>query len=184
MNPPSSAAPPGARRPDPGEYFEYYGSYVARTPDGDLVATLREQVAVVTATFAPLDEGRASHRYAPGKWSVREVLGHLVDAERVFAHRAVHFARRDPSPLPSFEQDAWLPHARYDERSLASVLDEWCRAREATISLAAALPDEAWDQRGVASGRSFTVRAALWIIPGHVNYHLEHLRAHYGIAAP
>lgn len=167
------------RRPAATEYEAYYSSYIDRTPDGPLVETMTAQIAEVDRTFRGLSPERAGYRYAPGKWTIREVLGHLIDTERVFGYRAVSFSRADPAPLPSFDQALWNPAGRYDERPIGGLVDEWIATRRATIAFAAALPDEAWNRTGIASDFPFTVRAALWILPGHVRYHLAHLADRY-----
>ncbi len=167
------------RRPVPAEHEAYYAAYIDRTPDGPLVETMTAQIDDVDRTFRGLPAARAGYAYAPGKWTIREVLGHLIDTERVFGYRAVSFSRADPAPLPGFDQALWNPAGRYDERPIDGLVDEWIATRRATIAFAAALPAEAWDRAGIASGFSFTVRAALWILPGHVRYHLAHLAERY-----
>ena len=168
------------RRPAPTEHAPYYAGYIGLTPDGNLVKTLTAQIADVEAVFRGMPADRAGYAYAPGKWTLREQLGHLIDTERVFCYRATAFSRADPGQLPGFDQDAWTPLGRYNERDITSVLDEWIAVRRATVAFAAALPDEAWDRTGIASGFPFTVRAAMWIIPGHVNHHFAKIREHYG----
>ncbi|MDX1997617.1 MAG: DinB family protein, partial [Thermoanaerobaculia bacterium] len=115
----------------------------------------------------------------PGKWTIKEVLAHLIDTERVFGYRALHFARGDASPLPGFDQDAWSPTTWAAGRSLPSVLGEWQAVRRAFLAFAEGLDPELLDRRGIASGREFSVRAPLFIVVGHVEYHLAHLREHY-----
>lgn len=171
--------PARAQRPDATEHDPYYLGYISRTPDGDLVQTLRTQIVDVERVFRHLPEERAAYTYAAGKWTLREVLGHLIDAERVFSYRAAHFSRGDTAPLPSFDQDAWLPAGDYERRPMTDVLDEWVAVRHATVAFAEALPEAGWTRRGVASERPFSVRSALWIIPGHVAYHLEHIERVY-----
>ncbi|MBL8960144.1 MAG: DinB family protein [Gemmatimonadetes bacterium] len=168
-------------RPAPDEYAPYYARYINRVPTGDLVALLAAQVATFRTTFGAAAEPRAGFRYAPGKWSLREVIGHLIDTERVFTFRAISFARGDQHPLPSFDQDAWVPLAHFDARPLDSLVEEWSMQRAATIAMVRGLPDDALLRRGIASDVSFTVRALLHIPHGHLEYHVEHARTHYGV---
>lgn len=174
-------APCAVRVEHPGadEYHPYYGNYVSRVPAGDFLATLRSQVAEVHECFGSLGPARAKFAYAPGKWTVQQVLGHLIDAERVFAYRATSIGRGDPSALPGFSQDDWMPTAGWLERSCETVLAEWTVVRAGTVALVRGLPAEAHVRRGIASDRPFSVRALLHVIPGHVNYHLEIVRARY-----
>jgi len=169
----------GYTRPGPDEYAPYYGTYVSQVPGGDLLTILAEQMAEVTSLLQPLSEGQASFAYAPGKWTIKEVVGHLIDAERVFAYRAMSFARGDASPLPSFDENAWISPGRFNDRSLASLLDELAAVRKATIALLAGLPLEARTRRGTASGKEISVRALGYIVPGHVTHHLQVLKDRY-----
>ena len=168
-----------SRRPAAHEYDAYYANYISRAPEGDVVATMTAQIGELETAFRTVPVARAAARYAPGKWTLREVLGHLVDTERVFSYRATAFSRGDGGPLPSYDQAAWNPFGRYDERPIETVLDEWIAVRRASIALADAMPEEAWERTGVASGLMFTVRSLLWILPGHVAYHMEQVRTRY-----
>jgi hypothetical protein len=174
-----SSAPVSTRRPAAEEHHEYYGTYIALVPDGDVIDVMRGQLADVESLLGPVPSARGAWAYAPGKWTLNEVVGHLIDTERVFAYRATAFSRRDPNPLPSFDQDTWVPCGHYSTRTMRSLLDEWADVRRATIALAAHLPDEAWDYIGTASGRPFTTRACIWIVPGHTAYHLREIRTRY-----
>ena len=170
-------------RPASADHAEYYTRYIGLAPAGNLVEIMAEQIATLRGLLEPLSETEAGRRYAPGKWSVREVVGHLIDTERVFSFRATAFSRADPQPLPSFDQVAWNAVGGYDERSLSDVLDEWTDARRSTLSLVKGMPEEALGRRGVASGNEITVLACISLLAGHVNYHIDHLRADYGIGA-
>ena len=114
-----------ATRPAADEYAPYYGTYISRVGDGDIVHTLKAQIGPTTAALRAIPESRAGHRYAPGKWSIREVIGHLSDAERIFAYRALRFARHDATPLPGFDENAFVANARLDERSLGGLVDDF-----------------------------------------------------------
>ncbi len=167
-------------RPAPDEYAPYYSRYISLTPDGDLAVTMRNQIAEIRATFGSLTEARAGFAYAPGKWTIKEILGHLIDTERVFCYRAISISRGDPAPLPSYDQDVWVRSGRYSERPIASLVDEWIAVRLATIAFVEGAPDDAPPRRGVASDNVASAQALLYILPGHVNYHFQTLRALYG----
>jgi uncharacterized damage-inducible protein DinB len=172
-----TAAPPAA-----DEYAAWYAGYVAAVGDADPVAILSDQRSVVERELAGLDETRALHRYAPGKWSVKEVLGHVTDAERIFAYRLLRIARGDATPLPGFEENAYVAAAGFDARPMADVAAEWRAVREATLALLGTLDAAALERRGTASGYPVSARALVWIIAGHPAHHLSVLRERYGVA--
>lgn len=165
--------------PAADEYDPYYGRYISKVPPGDLCATLRRQVDEVASLFGALDPAQADFAYAPGKWTMKEVLGHLVDTERVFAYRALSIGRHDPSPLPGFDQDTWMGPAPFRHRSLEDVLTEWIVVRAGTVLLAEGFPEDAPLLRGTASDKPISVRALLHVPPGHTTYHLEIVRERY-----
>ena len=165
--------------PDPSEYGAYYADYVAEAGDISVLDQLTVQLDDTVRLLQPLSEQQAGYRYAPGKWTVREVVGHVIDTERVFAGRALHFARRDPAALPGFEQEPWGAEARSDERPLRSLLAELEAVRRSSLALFRSFPADAWDHRGTASGVEFTVRAALFIIAGHELHHRRVLEEQY-----
>ena len=171
-----------AARPSVEDYAPYFARYVTLVPDGDLVEILRSQEHTLSRLLERVDPAREAYRYALEKWSVREVVGHLIDTERVFSYRATQFSRGDMRPLPSFDQDAWLPFGEYDARSLRELLDEWRAARANTLALLRHMPAPALRRRGIASDMEFTVLALLSIIAGHVEYHLARLPADYRAA--
>jgi len=166
-------------RPAPDEFAPYYASYVSLVPDGDVTATLASQLEETLDLLRPLGEEQALFRYAPGKWSVKEVVTHLIDAERVFMYRALSFARGATDSLPSFDENAWAPMAEADQVPLDELLDEFDAVRSATVSLLAHLPREAWGRRGIASGKGVSVRALAWITAGHERHHARVLRERY-----
>ena len=168
-------------RPAPDEYAPYYGRYISLTPDGDLAVTMGNQIPEIRATFGSLTEARAGSAYAPGKWTIKEVLGHLIDTERVFCYRAVSIARGDPAPLPSYDQDIWVRAAHSSGRPMPSLVDEWIAVRMATIAFVEGAPEDAPARRGIASDNPASVRALLYILPGHVNHHFQSLRALYSL---
>ncbi len=167
------------QRPDPGEYNEYYHRYVTLLPEGDIVDILTAQLNEIEETLSDLDEEKAGFRYADGKWSIKEVVGHLNDVERVFGYRAMTFARGDQSPLPSMEQDDYVAGGRFDKRTLGSLLDEFQHLRLANIALLQSIDAEIEMWTGTASGFPFTVRAIPCIIAGHALHHLGVLQERY-----
>lgn len=181
--PPASVAarfePPAA-----DEYDPYYVRYISRVPAGDLPAILRSQADDVAAFFGGFSPAQGDFAYAPGKWTIKEVLGHLIDTERVFTFRALSFARRDPSPLPSFDQDVWVAPAECGRRSLDELIAEWIIVRASTLAMAEGLPADAPLRRGIASDKQISVRALLYATAGHVNYHLEMVRERYSSVLP
>jgi len=170
---------PYYNRPSPDEYAPYYHKYVSLVPAGDVLATLAEQGTAAADLWAGLDEARAGRRYAPGKWSVKEVVGHLLDTERVFALRALWFARGGAGPLPSMEQDDWVAAGCFDARRLADLAAEYAVLRRASLLQFGSFDAGALGRRGVASGREITVRAFPWLIAGHERHHLTVIRERY-----
>lgn len=172
--------------PAADEYGASYAGYVSKVPPGeDILALLARQQADTVARFRVVPEGRGAHRYAPGKWSVKEIVVHLSDTERIFAYRALRVARGDETPLPGFDENRYAPESGADAHPLAALVTEWSDIRQATLALFRHLPPEAWTRRGTASGHPVSVRALAWIIAGHVRHHLGTLEERYGLwAAP
>ena len=166
-------------RPGPGEHAEYYARYVDLVPDGDILATLRDQLGETLALLQQVPRERENYRYAPGKWSIRELVGHLLDTERVMAHRALAMARSDGVELPGMDQEDWARHSNAAARTLDDLVTEWAGARRATVHMFATLPEGAGARRGRASGCEFTVRSFPWIIAGHEIWHRERLAKDY-----
>ncbi len=157
-------------RPEPGEHAPYYGKYVSLVPDGDILATLEKQWPDTVALLAR-PEADGELRYAPGKWSVKESLGHVIDAERVFSYRALRIARNDKTPLAGFEQDDYVKYGSFGRRTLAGLVEEFTSVRKATTLLFGSLDEAAWSRRGVASENEVSVRALAFIIAGHELHH-------------
>lgn len=167
------------QRPAADEYRDFYATYLARVPPGDIVARLREQIDATLALVVGAGDDRADYAYAPGKWTVKQVVGHLADAERILSTRAVCFARGEAAPLPPFEEDAYVAEAGFETRSLASLVEELRAVRASTVALFDGLVPGAWSRRGVASGHPITVRALAWIIAGHELHHRAILQERY-----
>jgi hypothetical protein len=167
------------RRPAVDEHPPYYAQYIEKVPAGDVVALLGQQIERTRNLLAPLTDAQARFRYAEGKWSPKEIIGHLADAERVFSYRLLTFARGDAGPLPGFDENAYVPASEIDRLPLGQVVDELARVRAATIALLEGLPDAAWGRVGTANGKPITVRALAWIIAGHEIHHARVLAERY-----
>jgi hypothetical protein len=166
-------------RPDASEYSPHYETYVTKVPDGNLLTILEDQRQETQDLLAGIPEGRALHRYAPGKWSIKEVVGHVSDSERVFSYRALRFARGDQTPLPGFDEKAYAPAGRFDARPLPDLAAELEAVRHATIALFAGLDSDALARRGPANNKDVSVRALAYIIAGHERHHVGILRERY-----
>jgi len=166
-------------RPEASEYAPFYAGYVGLVPDGDLLDTLERQGEDTARILGGLPEARGDHAYAPGKWTVKEVLGHLADGERVFSYRALSFARGDATPLPGFEENVWVPASGARDRTLSSLVAELRAVRAATLALLRGLPPGADLRRGVANEQEISVRGLAWVITGHERHHLKILRERY-----
>ena len=170
-------------QPEATEYAPFYETYVKLVRGTEILKTLEEQHAAVRKALAELSEERAGFRYAEGKWSIREVIGHCSDAERVFGYRALAFARGEKAPLPSFDENEYARTAGHDEVPLAQLLDEFGAVRAGSLHLLRHFPAEAWRRTGVASGKTISVRAIAFIMAGHVAHHLAILHERYGVEA-
>lgn len=166
-------------RPAADEYAPYYDTYVSKVPGADALAALVAQRESTRQLLAAVDPARAGFRYAPGKWTLREVIGHLADSERVFGYRMLCFARNDQTPLPSFDETTYVPEGRFEARTLPDVAAEFTAVRDATLALARSLDAETQLRRGTASGKVMSVRALAWVIAGHEVHHLGVLRERY-----
>lgn len=166
-------------RPKADEHHEYYGKYVSRVPDGDLVSHLREQSIETVAMLQSLSPERANYAYGPGKWTIKQVVGHVIDCERVFGYRALCLARNDKTALPGFDENTYVDNANFTTRSLADLLDELQVVRASTIHFARNLDADALVRRATVNGTEMSVRALLYIIAGHERHHVDLLRERY-----
>ncbi len=167
-------------KPEPDEYLEYYGKYIALVGN-DALAALRSQSASTPRLLSGVSESQAMFRYQPGKWCVKEVLGHIIDCERVFAHRALRFARADRTPLPGFDENEWVPAGHFDRRPLPDLVAEYSTVRAATLGLLGSLDPATLTRRGIANGHEVSVRALAHIMAGHELHHVGLLRERYAI---
>jgi hypothetical protein len=166
-------------KPQTNEYAPYYEKYVSLVPEGDVAETLSRQGEETLALLQGIGEDRAGHRYEPGKWSIKQVVGHIVDTERIFSYRALAIARGERQPLPGMEQDEYMAGADFDSRTLADLAEEFSHVRRANVLMFRNLDAAAWTRRGTASDNEVTVRALAYIIAGHEAHHVRILRERY-----
>jgi hypothetical protein len=166
-------------RPQATEAAPNYFLYINQVTGDDALAVIENQLPEAVAFFSPISEEKSLHRYAPEKWSIRQVLNHVTDTERAFTFRALWFARGFDSPLPSYDQDIAASGAGADKISLADHVEEFRRVRLSTVALFRNMPSEAWSRAGIASDKPFTVRALAFITAGHVTHHLRIVRERY-----
>jgi uncharacterized damage-inducible protein DinB len=164
------------RRPDPTEYSRYYSKYVALVVEEDILAAMRSQLAESLALLRDLPDEQLCRRHPPYTWSIKQVVGHLIDTERIFGYRALRFARGDSTPLSGFDESPYAQHGEFDRRTGADLLAELETVRRSHVLLFENLTDSAWDRRGLASGNEFSVRALAYMIVGHERHHVGIVR--------
>lgn len=166
-------------QPEADEYDPYYGRYVSLVDSSDIVSSLEKQARETHALLTGLTDQQANVRYAPGKWSVKEVLGHMNDTERIMSYRALRIARGDQTPIEGFEQDDYVPLGKFDGRTIADLLEEFAAIRQATIRLLSHFDAESATRRGTASNKPVSARALAYIIAGHELHHRRVLQEKY-----
>jgi DinB superfamily len=167
------------KRPEKTEYAAYYETYVSLVEESDITSALRNQADELREIFSQMSDEKGLYRYAEGKWSIKELLGHLIDGERVFAYRALRFARADRQPLAGFDQDPYIENANFDAVKLSDLLDEMLFLRKANTLFFNNLNEEAWNRTGVASENEISVRAIAYILVGHIRHHVKILKERY-----
>ncbi|WP_168734769.1 DinB family protein [Deinococcus sp. KSM4-11] len=168
-------------RPDSSEYLPYFSRYIDLVPAGDIVEILAAHAVSTPAVLEGLTLAQAAVRYAPDKWSVRQVIGHLSDTERVFAYRALRVARQEPAPAEGFDAPGWMQAAHFDRRDIPDLVAEWRSVRAASLNLFRSLTPPAWGRTGMANGHPISVQALAYIIAGHELHHLALLQRSYGV---
>jgi hypothetical protein len=169
-------------RPAVDDYPEYFRGYVSLVPEEDVFAALAPQVSLIEGLPARVGADRETFAYAPGKWSVREMLGHITDAERVFAYRALTFSRFNAVSLPAFDEETWTPHGHFAGVPLRELADEFVALRRANLQMLRRLEEPQWQAGGFGDNKPITVRALAYVMAGHVRHHLAILRDRYGVA--
>lgn len=168
-----------AGKPQTNEYAPYYQRYVDLAPDDDIVGALDAQARETATLLAGLNDEQASFRYAPDKWSVKQIVGHMIDGERIFAFRALAIARGETQALPGFDQDPYVVNGGADERSIADLTEELATVRKGNVMMMRGFSADAWQRAGTASDNRVSARAIAYIMLGHERHHLRVLRERY-----
>ena len=167
-------------KPQPGEFAPYTTMYIDLIPDdGRVLEHLETNLQAALALARSYPEARLVEPCAPAEWTIKEILVHVIDDERIFAYRALRFARNDTTELPGFEQDEYVPESRANERDLENILAEYVSVRQATLTLYRSFNDDVWARQGIGSGNPLSVRAAIYHIAGHELHHLESIKENY-----
>ena len=168
-------------RPQPGDYAPYYDRYISLIDEDDIVQVLENQIQSSIELLSSIGEKKANFAYAEGKWTIKQVLGHIIDTERIMTFRALSFARGEKQPIPGFEQDGYVNEANFNKRTLKDLINEFKAVRESNIILFKSFTEEMFNRRGIASGNEITVLALLFIIGGHEKHHLNVLMENYKV---
>jgi hypothetical protein len=166
-------------RPDPSEYTAYAERYISLVPDGVIGETLARQFEEYLPLYRGISEEKGAYRYAPGKWSLKQVLGHVIDTERILGFRGLAASRGEKKPIPGFEQDDYVAAVNFDERSVSDLVDEFVMVRAATVLLFKRMSDEMLMRRAIANNVEISARAAGYFIAGHERYHIKQMKEHY-----
>lgn len=167
------------KRPERDEYATYFDYYIGLVPEGSLLALLEQQGERTVEWYASLRSDQIDYRYAPEKWSVKEVLGHLVDTERIMSYRLLRIARGDQTPLIGFDENAFVAGAFFQQRELADLLEEYKAVRRSTLALVRGIATEAWERTGIANGNPLSARSLAYVIAGHEAHHCRILKERY-----
>lgn len=166
-------------RPSKNEYNEYHETYISLVEETDIVSALENQIDEINNLFASISEEKADFRYAEGKWSIKELVGHLIDSERVFSYRALRISRGDETPLAGFEQDDYVANGNFGNTKLSDLIEEFSLLRRSNVLFFKNLSDEAWSCLGIANEATISVRAIAYIMVGHIRHHADILRQRY-----
>ena len=166
-------------RPAENEYLSYYNNYIKLVPQGNIVALMEKQNTQFCEYLAQVSEEKAGYRYAEGKWSLKEVIGHLIDVELIFLYRALRVSRNDQTLIPGFEQDDYVANGNYDEQDLSSLVEQFFHVRRSSVSLFKSFKDAMWTNTGNANGHTISTRAIAFIMVGHVIHHMQIIQKRY-----
>ena len=166
-------------RPDGSEFAEYYTGYIGKVPGADIMSFLQSQLESTATLIRGIDDAKGGYRYAASKWTIKELLGHIIDTERVFAYRALVFSRNDATPLPGFDQEPWAKSANHANVPMTELAAEFESVRRASICLFRNMAAEDWMRQGIGNNKKMTTRAAAYIIAGHTQHHLDILKERY-----
>ena len=168
-------------RPVQGDFASHFEGYISQVPEADIISVLRAQGGELTELVKRIPEERGGFRYGPDKWTIREVLGHLADTERVMSYRATCLARGEQNELPGFDENEYVRTANFDQWTLADLAAQFESLRKANISMLEHLDSEAWKRRGIVNRNMITVPAIAWVMAGHVRHHVRILKERYGV---
>jgi hypothetical protein len=166
-------------QPQAGEYPPYYQSYLDRVKSGDVIKTLKDQIMDIQAVISKIPEEKEGFAYAEGKWTIKEVIGHIIDTERILGYRALRFARKDKTVLPGFDENEFVANANFNKRTLYELAHEFAIVREANIALFKTFSKEELIEKGNANGQEVSVRAIIYMIAGHASHHVNVIRTKY-----
>jgi hypothetical protein len=168
-------------RPPDSEYASFFAGYVSLVPEPDVLAVLEAQPAMLAGLSSNVPADRERYRYAEGKWTIREVFGHLIDAERVFGYRAFCISRGEKAPLPAFEENEYIGNSHYDRQPLGDLVSEFAALRETNLAFLRRLEDKEWERLGTSNKNPASVRALAFVMAGHVRHHFAVLRERYRV---
>ena len=166
-------------RPKPDEYPKFYSGYIQLVPDTDILTYLNEQINKLKSLSDSWKDKDTGYRYAPGKWSVKQIIGHVCDTERVFAYRAMCFSRNERASLPGFDQDEYVAESNFDAVPFDDLVDELISLRESNLRMFDNFNDEVWSKSGIANEKEMTIRSILYILAGHLEHHLNIIQERY-----
>jgi len=166
-------------RPTKEEYGGHFGTYIDIVPEGNIVDILADDLKSTSEFLSDLPLEKAEHRYAPGKWSIKEVIGHIADTERIMSYRLLRIARGDSTPLPGFDQDEYMKYVDFDVYTLSDLIENYISVRKATLSLVRGLTDEAWARTGTASNTVMSAKALAYVVAGHGLHHIRIVKDKY-----
>lgn len=167
------------KRPENTEYSDWYAGYVGSVGETDIISALEKQVDEIKDFFAEISEEKGLYRYAEDKWTIKELFGHIIDGERVFAYRALRFGRNDETPLAGFDENPYVEQSNFNERTIVDLIEEFVLLRKANMFIFRNLKDSDWDNFGIASDAGVSVRALAYIMVGHIRHHLKILKERY-----
>jgi DinB superfamily len=167
------------KRPEKSEYAEFYETYISLVEEFDIVSVMQKQLEEVNDLFSDITDEKGVHTYQEGKWTIKELLGHLIDGERIFAYRAFRFSRADKTQLPGFDQNPYIENANYNLVKIADLLAEFSLLRQSNIFFFRNLSEEMWSRTGIASDNPISVRALAFVMVGHVRHHIKILKERY-----
>lgn len=166
-------------RPEKSEYAEFYAGYVSHVTEAAIFPAIKEQISEVEKFFAEITEEKGAFAYAEGKWTIKELLGHLIDGEKILAYRALRIARSDKTPIEGYDENTYIENGNFNDLPIAALIEEFVLVRKANVRFFESLPEKAWTRIGTANGKEFSVRALAFIIVGHVRHHLQVIRERY-----